>query len=86
MKPVSFPGFIALAQRRTRPFRITFGAAVRFGWLENRQMAEDADKKRPVVSTAQAASGADEDNTLLPMLIGGLIMIVIGAIVLMMFV
>ncbi|MFC3207876.1 hypothetical protein [Aquamicrobium soli] len=49
-------------------------------------MAEDADKKRPVVSTAQAASGADEDNTLLPMLIGGLIMIIIGAIVLMMFV
>jgi hypothetical protein len=49
-------------------------------------MSHYPDKKRPVVSTAQAASGADEDNTLLPMLIGGLIMIVIGAIVLMMFV
>jgi len=67
-------------------FRITFGAAGRSGWLEERHMAEDTNEKRTVVSTAQAASGADEDNTLLPMLIGGLILIVIGAVVLMMFV
>ncbi len=49
-------------------------------------MAENDKEWRPVVSTAQAASGADEDNTLLPMLIGGLILVIVGAIILMMFV
>ena len=49
-------------------------------------MAEDDKEKPIVISTAEAASGAEEGNTLLPMLIGGLVMIVIGAIVLMMFV
>jgi hypothetical protein len=49
-------------------------------------MAEDDKEKQIVISTPEAASGADADNTLLPMLIGGLIMIVIGAIVLMTFV
>jgi hypothetical protein len=49
-------------------------------------MVEDAKDKEIVTSSAEAASGSDADNTLLPMLIGGLIMIIIGAIVLMMFV
>lgn len=39
-----------------------------------------------IVSTAEAASGAESGNTLLPMLVGGLVLIIIGAIVLMMFV
>ena len=86
MKPVSFPGFICFSAKKDAAISYHLRCGCSFGWLENRQMAEDADKKRPVVSTAQAASGADEDNTLLPMLIGGLIMIIIGAIVLMMFV
>jgi hypothetical protein len=47
---------------------------------------KDENAKRNVISTAEAASGADGDNTLLPMLIGGLVLIVIGAIVLMAFV
>lgn len=49
-------------------------------------MAEDDKEKRIVISTAEAASGAEAGNTLLPMLIGGLVLIIIGAIVLMMFV
>lgn len=36
--------------------------------------------------TKQINSEVDQDNTLLPMLIGGLVLIVIGAIVTMMFV
>ncbi|MGB8292776.1 MAG: hypothetical protein WCE42_33595 [Rhizobium ruizarguesonis] len=36
--------------------------------------------------TKQINSEVDQDNSLLPMLIGGLVMIVIGAIVVMMFV
>ncbi|MBB2830671.1 UNVERIFIED_ORG: hypothetical protein GGD51_000772 [Rhizobium esperanzae] len=36
--------------------------------------------------TKQTNTEADEDNSLLPMLIWGLVMIVIGAIVVMMFV
>ena len=47
---------------------------------------KDENASRDVISTGEAASGADGDNTLLPMLIGGLVLIVIGAIVLMAFV
>ncbi len=47
----------------------------------------DAQKTRkPVLSSSEAASGASPDNTLLPMLIGGLVLIVIGAVVVMAFV
>ncbi len=49
-------------------------------------MASPKGKNAPVTTTAQAASGAESGNTLLPMLIGGLILIVVGAIVLMAFV
>lgn len=41
---------------------------------------------KPVSSSADADRSADEDNSLLPMLIGGLVLIVIGAIVVMTFV
>lgn len=34
----------------------------------------------------QFESGIDQDNSLLPMLIGGLVLIVLGAIIVMMFV
>ncbi len=81
------PGF-RLFQRKDGGaiFRIYLDVAGLSGRLEKRAMAE-GDKEKPIViSTAQAASGAEEGNTLLPMLIGGLVMIVIGAIVLMMFV
>ena len=47
---------------------------------------QDENANRNVVSTGEAASGADGDNTLLPMLVGGLVLIVVGAIVLMTFV
>jgi hypothetical protein len=67
-------------------FRINLGVAGLSGWLEKRAMAEDDKEKQIVISTAEAASGAESGNTLLPMLIGSLIMIIIGAIVLMMFV
>lgn len=48
-------------------------------------MAEEKEK-RPVTASPEAASGADPDNTLLPMLVAGMIMIVVGAIVVMAFV
>ncbi|WP_195174659.1 hypothetical protein [Mesorhizobium sp. INR15] len=47
-------------------------------------MVERKKKDKPV--TGQFESGVDPDNSLLPMLIGGLVLIVIGAIVVMMFV
>jgi hypothetical protein len=49
-------------------------------------MADLKGKTVAVTTTAEAASGAESGNTLLPMLIGGLVLIVIGAIVLMVFV
>jgi hypothetical protein len=49
-------------------------------------MAEDGARPRSVTTSAEAASGAESGNTLLPMLIAGLILIVIGAIVVMYFV
>ena len=48
-------------------------------------MAEEKEN-RTVTTSAEAASGAESGNTLLPMLVAGLILIVIGAIVVMMFV
>jgi len=88
MRAPTVPSGIRLFQRKDddAAFRINLDAAGLSGRLEKQAMAEDDKEKRPVVSTAQAASGAEEGNTLLPMLIGGLVMIVIGAIVLMMFV
>ncbi|MBZ9799072.1 hypothetical protein [Mesorhizobium sp. ES1-4] len=47
-------------------------------------MAERKKSDKPI--TQQFESGIDPDNSLLPMLIGGLVLIVIGAIVVMMFV
>ncbi|MER9668016.1 hypothetical protein [Mesorhizobium sp. M0203] len=47
-------------------------------------MAEQ--KKNDKQITKQFESGIDPDNSLLPMLVGGLVLIVIGAIVVMMFV
>jgi hypothetical protein len=49
-----------------------------------RAMAEP--KKSDETVTKQFESGVDPDNSLLPMLIGGLVLIVIGAIIVMMFV
>ena len=49
-------------------------------------MANPEGKKLAVTTTAEAASGAESGNTLLPMLVSGLVLIVIGAIVLMVFV
>jgi hypothetical protein len=49
-------------------------------------MASPEGKRKSVTTTAQDASGAEAGNTLLPMLIGGLILIIVGAIVLMTFV
>lgn len=43
-------------------------------------------KKNDKRVTKEIDSGIDPDNSLLPMLIGGLVLIVIGAIVVMMFV
>ena len=43
-------------------------------------------KKNDKQVTKEIDSGIDPDNSLLPMLIGGLVLIVIGAIVVMMFV
>lgn len=42
--------------------------------------------KRPVTSSVDSALGAGYESSLLPMLVGGLVLIVIGAIVVMMFV
>lgn len=41
---------------------------------------------KPVTSAIKADDDIERDNGLLPMLIGGLVLIVIGAIVVMMFV
>jgi len=47
----------------------------------------DAQKtNRPVLSSSEAASGGSPDNSLLPMLVAGLVLIVIGAVVVMAFV
>ncbi len=54
--------------------------------LEEKDMATPEGKRLAVTTTSEAASGAESGNTLLPMLIGGLVLIVIGAIVLMVFV
>ena len=43
-------------------------------------------KKSDKTITKQFESGVDPDNSLLPMLVGGLVLMVIGAIVVMMFV
>ncbi|MGO4568918.1 hypothetical protein AB4Z52_28695 [Rhizobium sp. 2YAF20] len=43
-------------------------------------------KKNDKQVTKKIESGIDSDDSLLPMLIGGLVLIVIGAIVVMMFV
>ncbi|MER8530220.1 MULTISPECIES: hypothetical protein [unclassified Mesorhizobium] len=43
-------------------------------------------KKNHEQITKQFESGIDPDNSLLPMLVGGLVLIVIGAIIVMMFV
>jgi len=47
-------------------------------------MAEPTKTDKQV--TKEIGSGIDPDNSLLPMLIGGLVLIVIGAIIVMMFV
>lgn len=43
-------------------------------------------KKNDKQVTKQIKAGIDRDNSLLPMLLGGLVLIVIGAIIVMMFV
>ena len=54
--------------------------------LERKTMVDDHKISRPVVSSSEAASGASPDNSLLPMLIVGLVLIVVGAVVVMAFV
>ena len=49
-------------------------------------MVEPKKNDKPMPITKQFESGIDPNNSLLPMLIGGLVLIVIGAIVVMMFV
>jgi hypothetical protein len=49
-------------------------------------MAEEGSRPKSVTTSAEAASGAESGNTLLPMLIAGLVLIVIGAIAVMFFV
>ncbi|WP_374832978.1 hypothetical protein [Paenochrobactrum pullorum] len=44
------------------------------------------DDKHEVTITGDEASGGDQGSTLIPMLIGGLILVIIGGIVVMMFV
>lgn len=43
------------------------------------------EKEKPAISTIEATNG-EADNSLLPMLIAGLVLIVVGAIVVMTFV
>ena len=45
-----------------------------------------AERKKNDEQATEIESGIDPDNSLLPMLIGGLVLIVIGAVVVMMFV
>ncbi|MER8402970.1 hypothetical protein NKJ46_29430 [Mesorhizobium sp. M0166] len=47
-------------------------------------MAESKKNDKPL--TKEIDSGIDPDNSLMPMLIGGLVLIVLGAIIVMMFV
>lgn len=47
-------------------------------------MVEAKKSDKPIAR--QFESGIDPDNSLLPMLIGGLVLIIIGAIIVMMFV
>lgn len=54
--------------------------------LERKTMVDAQKTSKPVLSSSEAASGASPDNTLLPMLIGGLVLIVIGAAIVMAFV
>ena len=49
-------------------------------------MTGSNDGRKVVLSSAEAASGAEAGNTLLPMLVAGLVLIVLGAIVVMSFV
>lgn len=53
---------------------------------KERTMVHPREIKRPSPSSIDAESGAGQDNSLLPMLIGGLVLIVIGAVVVMTFV
>lgn len=49
-------------------------------------MVHPREIKQPSPHSIEAESGAGPDNSLLPMLIGGLVLIVIGAVVVMTFV
>jgi hypothetical protein len=49
-------------------------------------MVHPREIKQPSPHSIDAESGAGPDNSLLPMLIGGLVLIVIGAVVVMTFV
>lgn len=49
-------------------------------------MTAKQDDKHQVSITGDQASGGDQGSTLIPMLIGGLILVIIGGIVVMMFV
>jgi hypothetical protein len=49
-------------------------------------MVEPKKNDEPVVSAIETVGDIEPDNGLLPMLIGGLVRIIVGAIVIMMFV
>lgn len=49
-------------------------------------MAEPKKNDKPIVSAIETDGDIKPDDSLLPMLIGGLVLIVVGAIVIMMFV
>ena len=49
-------------------------------------MVEPKKSDKPVVSAIETEGDIEPDNSLLPMLIGGLVLIIVGAIVIMMFV
>lgn len=49
-------------------------------------MTDQQDEEHEVIITGDQASGGDQGSTLIPMLIGGLVLVIIGGIMVMMFV
>lgn len=49
-------------------------------------MAKQEEQEDRVTITGDQASGGDQGSTLIPMLIGGLVLVIIGGIIVMMFV
>lgn len=54
--------------------------------LEASEMEREPNTKKEITRSADHVRGGGTENSLLPMLIGGLVMIVVGAIIVMAFV